>query len=485
MSIDTDFWVNKLSQQELPALASTVKNLALLSEDDLTSLSDIGRSVTHDSALTSCILRVANRPGRSHVQVTTVSRACVVLGFKRLRNVCLTSTLLSGLLKSKKLSKPVYFQLIKLMSKSFYAAMISKMMMSAYDEDTQEEIFIATLLYHLGESAFWSIGGKVTEQLEHRLRHTTDTEAREKVAEQYLGASFEAINRGLVKAWNLSEVLVKAHDNPNSRTPELQVIKIADRLSDCLLESQSLPSVKNKLLQKVSQYMQLDVPSVVRRVNRCNEQTISMLEALGIDVLKQFLPTQPVIYIPLNEPSERGGVSVHHNSCEQLKQQLNFLQQLTHLASEGIGLNQYLETVVQGLESVLNVDRALVLMFERDGARVVSRFANPSCDLASQQQFKFSCRAQNDLFITIGQECDPVWVREQVGEKYKRLLSKELQAVTSDKGFFIAPLLTNNKCIGFVFVDRRQSNKGFVSHEFDTFSHVIKLMNLSLYQVLN
>lgn len=86
----------------MPALSSTTLITENLSNDDTVSLAKVGQSVLHDYALTSSILKVANSAaymGRN--QVTTVSRAAVVLGYTTIRNICITAKLLTSLLKKK------------------------------------------------------------------------------------------------------------------------------------------------------------------------------------------------------------------------------------------------------------------------------------------------------------------------------------------------------------------------------------------------
>lgn len=127
-----DYWTKRISDQEMPALCSTVRDLEKLAKDDVSSLSLLGRSVMHDNALTSRILRVANSAtyNKGINPVSTVSRAAVVLGFDTIRNICITAKLLTSLLENKHLSASVYQRLLKLMAQSFQAAMLARMMMS-------------------------------------------------------------------------------------------------------------------------------------------------------------------------------------------------------------------------------------------------------------------------------------------------------------------------------------------------------------------
>ncbi|WP_042145610.1 MULTISPECIES: hypothetical protein [unclassified Pseudoalteromonas] len=141
--MDTSFsdkaqpWIDKISKQEMPALASTVRELENVAKDDTASLAKLGQAVLHDHAL--------------------------------------TSKLLSSLLKNKNLTPIVYNRLINLMTQSFHAGMIAKMMVSKHDIEIQEQTFIAVLLNKLCESKFWSMGGEVTDNLDHQTIRNENT----------------------------------------------------------------------------------------------------------------------------------------------------------------------------------------------------------------------------------------------------------------------------------------------------------------------
>ncbi len=257
-----DYWTKRISDQEMPALCSTVKTLEKLAKDDVSSLGLLGKSVMHDNALTSRILRVANSAtyskGVSHV--TTVSRASVVLGFDTIRNICITAKLLSSLLESEGLTQGVYQRLIKLMARAFQAAMLAKMMLRDHDEELQEEVFIASLLYHIGESAFWSTGCEEAveldgqdplpaELLQQRLKQTADmleikvdelkgrmircSDATKKLAEAY-GA--RVLIEHLPNPIHLTKDLRANVDAPLIRMPDMnEQLKKLRELTNCAM----------------------------------------------------------------------------------------------------------------------------------------------------------------------------------------------------------------------------------------------------------
>ena len=134
-----DEWVNTISKKELPAIASTVKVLDKFSNDDKSSLPILSKSILHDQALSSCILKSVNSAQRIGLpRINTVSRATVILGVQAVKNICLTSTLIDALFESKKLTPKSYQKLSESMAKSFYSGVLAKMLVSDYNEDKKK-----------------------------------------------------------------------------------------------------------------------------------------------------------------------------------------------------------------------------------------------------------------------------------------------------------------------------------------------------------
>jgi len=159
-------WIELLAEKELPAITSIASLLDRFANDDTSSIPQLSKAILHDQALSSTLLKVVNTSQHASVRkVTTVSRAAIVLGIQAVKNICLTSKILEGLLQAHNLSPNVYDRLLMLMANAFYAGLLAKMMVPDYSDDTQEEVYLAAMLYHIGETSFWSTGSELTEQL--------------------------------------------------------------------------------------------------------------------------------------------------------------------------------------------------------------------------------------------------------------------------------------------------------------------------------
>ncbi|MGL5666236.1 MAG: HDOD domain-containing protein, partial [Shewanella sp.] len=339
-----DYWTKRISELEMPALCSTVQTLEKLAKDDVSSLALLGRSVMHDNALTSRILRVANSAiyHKGSTQISTVSRAAIVLGFDAVRNICITAQLLSSLLESKNLAPAVYQRLIKLMAKAFQAAMLARMMLSDYDEDIQEEAFIASLLYHIGESAFWSIGGEFTETLDSQLTECENPVEERSVIREALGTSFSQLTQSIARHWGLGELLIQAVNYPDDQRPEIRSIFLADKLCEILSQEVIDKTELEKRICQAANFTGLDEKELTLRMQRCTKATHKLAEAYGAKVLIDYLPdpkrinklepSAPAVELPVFEAN--------------LNVQLAKLRELTAFAINKADFNQIMQTVL-------------------------------------------------------------------------------------------------------------------------------------------
>ncbi|MGB0938434.1 MAG: HDOD domain-containing protein, partial [Colwellia sp.] len=218
----TSEWVELISQSELPAITSTAKMLDGFSNDDKSSLPNLSKAILHDQGLSSCVLKVANSAQRINVnKVSTVSRAAVVLGIRSVKNICLTVKLVDSLFAHKNLDENVHDALMQLMANSFYAGMLAKMMVPKYSEETQEEVYLAAMLYRLGETAFLSKGGESASKLVEKRKNEKDNELFDFYCEKLIGTNFHELTLGLVTKWRFSDLLLKSLDEPETRTDEV------------------------------------------------------------------------------------------------------------------------------------------------------------------------------------------------------------------------------------------------------------------------
>ncbi|MEC4726614.1 HDOD domain-containing protein [Shewanella sp. D64] len=472
-----DYWIKRISDQEMPALCSTVKTLEKLAKDDVSSLGILGKSVMHDNALTSRILRVANSAtySKGHHQITTVSRATVMLGFDNIRSICITAKLLSSLLESEGLTPCVYQRLLKLMARAFQAAMLAKMMLRDHEEELQEEVFIASLLYHLGESAFWSTGSEQAIKLDVAMSKCSDAKEEKVIVREILGTSFNMLSQGIAKAWGLGEVLQKALNSPETRTPEIRSIFLANQICEILTQENPSASELQHRLQQAATTLEIEVDELKGRMIRCSMATKKLAEAYGAKVLLKYLPNPKMLTKNLeaekDKPTER-----MPNMTEQLKS----LRALTDCAVTKADFNQVITITLEGILSGVGVDRCGVLLLSPNRKRLQPRVVLGEGSEQMKNEFIIALEGNSCLFGESIELKQTMFIDDPSSAKWQGYMNDDLKSKVSATGFMISPLIVEQKVIGMIYADRASSARRLGQSEYDNFIHFSQLASLCL-----
>ncbi|WP_228729959.1 HDOD domain-containing protein [Shewanella avicenniae] len=455
----------------MPALCSMVRSLEQLAKDDVSSMAALGRSIMYDNALTSRVLRVANSAiyNKGISQVTTVSRAAVVLGFDVIRNVCITAKLLTSLLDNKNLSENVYHRLIRLMAQSFQAAMFTKMMLADHDEEFQEEAFIAALLYHLGESAFWSTGGPIANELDKELITVDDSVQRLNLVRQHIGTSFSQLTQGLARSWGLGELLMKSLTSPNDRTPEVRSIYLGNKLAEAFANASKDPQQLQKRIQQAAEMLKLPNAEFQKMMLETIDATSRLAVDYGAKELVAFLPDTQSALATLEQQEQ------WQPRQPNMTIQLEKLRELTNLTMSKPDFNQVVTVALSGMLEGVGLDRAAVMLMSPNRKMLQPRVVMGD----GGDTLKAELILQIDPHFHELKAClehgTPFWMGHQHGGQK---LPASIDKVLPDNGWMFAPLRVENKVIGVFYADRATSGRDITQAEFDSFHHFVQLTNV-------
>jgi HD-like signal output (HDOD) protein len=441
-----------------------------MANDETSSLSLLGQSVLHDHGLTSRILKVVNSVhyNRSRQPITTVSRAAVVLGYDQLKHICITARMIDSMLASRDMDQAVFERLLKLMAHSFHAAMLAKMMLSLYSRETQEEVYIAALLHHMGEVAFWSMGGRYTRQLNDKLEASTEKESD--VIQTFLGTSFEKLSIGLARSWNMGPMLIKSLDHPDQRSPEFRCINLAFRLSRALhgLDIKE----RHNALKATSELTGFGMQDLTERVAVCHQQTQKLASSYGASALRPYLQSPENKLESIEETKEAP------LSKEQL--QLNLLREMTQIAIEKPDINLLFHTLMEGIQRGIAMTRVVVLMVNQDQKWFQARFVTSRYMERDKKAFRVQLHRVNNIFSQIYNHHDPIWVDDQNKVEFASQLTLEIQKMTQGAAFFAAPIVIDERCIAIIYADSVEEERELKREAFDCFVHFVRQANLCI-----
>mgnify|MGYP000361109228 FL=1 len=480
----TEQWIEFFANTELPAITSTARMLDKFSNDDKSSLPKLSQAILHDQALSSCLLKVANNVQHKGVnKITTVSRATVVLGIQTVKNVCLTAKLVDSLLTSKSIDFRVYKKLMQLMANSFYAGMLARMMVPNYGEEIQEEVYLAALLYGIGETAFWSGGGEYADQLAQAV--DIESPGFKEYCEQEIGTTFNALSRGLANTWNLSDLLLKALDEPEDRTNEIKTIFFADKLSTSIAQPGESEDDFNSLLEDIAKIMKISVKQLKVRIEDTREQATKLLRSYGAEVLIDLIKELPI--------ASNFGQKTRFAPITQItkeKSLLSAFMKLTNLMKSSRDLNEYLQSALVDCVTTFEFDRCSFLMMSDDKSQVKSRFVFNGQAEDDTTRIAFHIRQSDNAIGRVLESKVPALINDYTHRQWRDLVTKELVEFIHDGALAIVPVKIGNKAIGVIcaqyFFDNKKSKtkKQLSTDDFDQLCSFVEHLNMCLTMIM-
>lgn len=438
-------WIDLITQNELPAITSTAKMLDRFANDDKSSLPKLSEAILHDQALSSCLLKVANNLQHMSVnKVTTVSRATVVLGIQTVKNICLTAKLVSSLLASNSLDINVYERLTELMASSFYAGMLAKMMVPNYSEELQEEVYLAAMLYRIGETAFWSSGGEMASQLaNYQAKSTADFDAFSK---QLLGNNFSELSKGLAKTWNLSDLLVKALDQPEARTDEIKVIFYADKLSAIIAKPEGCKEDYQTLLADIAGIMKISEKQLLARVDYTRQQASTLLTSYGAEILTEHIKPVPTArdFAEFYNPT----VNTSIKSSDTIL--LDGILQLTSLMKTNRDFNSFLQLAMQCITDAYGINRCSFLMLDKDKSSVKSRLIVGNNVEANTQPVLVKVKHSDNVIARVITSDTAVLINDYKEVRWQNLITEDIEDIVSSGQTCFVPVKIANSVIGVI-----------------------------------
>ncbi|WP_019613965.1 HDOD domain-containing protein [Psychromonas ossibalaenae] len=467
-------WIELLAKKELPAITSIAGMLDKFSNDDTSSIPKLSKAILHDQALSSCVLKVVNNSHRvSMRKVTTVSRASIVLGIQSVKNICLTSKILDGLLQSHNLGPEVHHRLTMLMANAFYAGLLAKMMVPDHADDTKEEVYLAAMLYHIGETSFWSTGSDIAELLIKEVDLPPDK--FQKYCAVECGVDFIDLSIGLAKTWNLGELLIKSLDQPESRTIEMQTISLANQLSAAIASPPKTKAEFDLILKKISKIMKIEVRFLKERIEQTRELAIELLSSYGASVLEKHIKALP----KASHFSEQSlQVSTHAPSQE--KALLTAVGALTKLTRGGKNINDFLTFTLRHGAHILGFDRCSFWMLSSDKRNIESRTSYDNNGRAESFHCLISlCDSVNILSHVVEMD-STVLVNDYRDPKWCNYVTAEIEKLIAGGAVCIAPVKIDNKVIGVISAQILTKPKKINEDNYSQFCFLIEHLNMCL-----
>jgi hypothetical protein len=456
------FWHRELADHQMPVFAQTARTIVQRAAEDDSSASELSRLILQDVSMTARVLRMANSIyfNPTGGKITTVSRAIVLLGFDVVRDICLSISVIDTFLRG-----PHREVVIAEMAHCFHAAMQAKGLAELAKQKEPEEVFIATLLFHLGTLAFWCFAGSIDDSMAVRLRVARRGSGGSGDLERdVLGFRLQELTALLNKDWKLSPLLAAVLDPSTPPSPRGRTIGYGHDIARALAGTPGAPPLAD-VMQRIERHLHIPVAALRERIEYNAGAAADTMTRLGAPEAARLIPATGIESRPL-PPAETDNVA--HGADSGL--QLEILREITQLMLEPKpDVNLMLEMVLEGVFRGVGMDRAVFALLAQDRRSIRAKFVLGADRDEVQHRFVFPVEdpAANPV-AWVMRSGDPSWIGGSSGPSCNARAEPELDQLSGGQ-YFLMPLSVGGKAIGCLYADRGWSGRPMTDELFAQF----------------
>lgn len=278
---DLEGWVARLQGTGMPIFSQTVREVSGVASRHESSAADLAAAIGRDASLAARLLKIANSPlfNLQNRRIDTISSAVVLIGFDAIRELAVSLALIEQVLKGRR-----HARVTQSMARAFHAAAQARAFAVGRRDDCPEEVFVAALLLHIGEMAFWALADAEAVAIERMTRSGASlAEAEERV----LGFRLDELTRRLVEEWQLGSLLERAvagEDDPRVRSIELGH-EVAAAVEQFGWESVEVRGA----IDGVARHLDLAKPAVAELIRANVDQAAEIASRYGVPAVGTYL----------------------------------------------------------------------------------------------------------------------------------------------------------------------------------------------------
>lgn len=189
---------------DFPAMSSTISLINKFNPKDDLSITDFANVILKDIALTTKILKVVNSVHYMQFgEVTTISRAIILIGFENIKNLAVTLMLFDHLQKHKSNSP-----LMESMTKSLFSAFLAQRIAEETGITPKEESFICSIFHIFGKMLLSFVMPDKVLEIDSFINEHNVSESVASLS--VLGISYEDIGITIAKEWNFPKKILNS-----------------------------------------------------------------------------------------------------------------------------------------------------------------------------------------------------------------------------------------------------------------------------------
>ena len=460
---------------DFPAMAKTVGSVSALTSSEDTSISALADTVLQDYGLAQKLLRLVNTLAYAqHGQVTTVSRAVLLMGFDRVRSVAMGLMLFERLQAEAKTPA-----LVDALNMSFYSAILGRSMAEQTGIADKEETFITALFHNLGRTL-------VALYLPAEAKAIrAEGEPQDAAVLRVLGMSYSSIGVAVARALNLPERMLQSMSRVTgsqthaSMTDEEKLGALAtlsNAVADALATKAS-PKLKRQAIEKLvksygSQFAGLDGKTMDTLIAGAETELHEHSKTFKLNLegstfatgLSEFKADAIVSASVgrISSVSAAGGLVADTAGPDQGGEEApetvltQGLHEVTSLLVTEFTLDDVLRVILETMYRALGVSRTRAFFMLKDATLPKARFRFGMGQSAADMRtwMEVPLKGTQDLFVLAMNQARDLVIKDLRSPELEPLIPGWYRPTTLERRYAVLlPLVVNQKSVGLFYID--------------------------------
>lgn len=473
------------SKSDFPALSNIITEINQIVASESDSANKLARAILQDFALTNKLLRLVNTVsyGQFGGNISTISKAVVIMGFETVRNIAMSLIMLE-FMQNKTLAHQLKDEVVA----SFFSGVLATQLAVGRNIRDAEELMICAMFQNLGRML---VTYYFFDESQEISRLVEQGQNEEQAAIKVLGLTYNQIGIGVAKSWNFPQRLLDGMERLPSgesvKKPKTEIdhmratVNMANDL--CMVAAGTAPGEKSQALNRVRLRYQdaLDIPE--HKLNAALETGLQELtrRAMSLEIntarsplVKKVRQWSGQAIDTLPEDTKKADVmnGVHGiesalNEAEKQAPQARpdpatvmgaGIQDVTNTLVEDFNLNDVLLMVLETIYRGLGFRRAIICIRDNKINAMVARMGLGAGVDEVIPRFRFKITFEPDVFhLAIEKGVDIVIedlnaasIANKIPVWYKQALDAE--------SFILLPIVISKKTVGLFYADMQQAN---------------------------
>jgi len=472
-------------KKDFPAVSNHITEInQKSSSSDTSSATELSNVILKDFALTTKVVRLVNSSfyGQFGGEITTVSRAVVILGYEHVRAAVLSIILFEHLQNNEQANE---------LKNAAYTALMSGIIarekakqMKSINEENVETAFVTSMFHLLGKLLSIYYFPEEFEAMKTMVENKGVNE--DQAIRSVLGVSYEELGRGIAKEWQLPDIIgdsmMKLPEGsvPVAKTSDESLRQLACFSNElCAISSNSKETEQayEELAARYSESLGITKDGITELLDASIKEAEEFTRILNIDTSKVTVfnnlrknnvetedGNQWSTEVNTNSNIE-DGVSIETTKIDKNSQQknqhdilVNGIAEITDSLLGDFNLNDILTMVLETIYRGMGFNRVLFAIHSAKNKQVIARFGLGKNIDEIIPEFRYTIDSSNDVMVSTIRTGKEYIVLDVNSDEYKDKIPSWLRKLTIPTTVVLYPLVVNKKCIGLIYADNDNSD---------------------------